>query len=749
MALYGDIIIDISHEAVDRVFQYEIPDHLQEKIHIGVSVFVPFGSGNHLRKGYVVGIGTIPSFDPDKIKAIYAIDDNQTTTESVFIQLAGWMKEQYGGTMIQALKTVLPVKDKIKEKEERTLQLLLSKEDGEEKRLLYEKKHYKAKERLLYSLLKYGKIPYEYAIKTLKVSRDTIISLEKEEVLAILTKQKHRDPISYLEKEIEEQKVLLNEEQQNVISRFWDNYQNGIQKTYLLHGITGSGKTEVYIEIIEKVVKQGKEAIVLIPEISLTHQTVTRFIKRFGNQVTILNSRMSKGERYDQFVRAKNGEISVVIGPRSALFMPFQRLGLILIDEEHELSYKSETVPKYHARETAIERAKMAEASVVLGSATPSLESYTKAKLGEYELLELKHRAKKDAMLPTVEIVDLRQELLDGNRSMFSRLFQEKMKERLEKGEQVMIFLNRRGYSNFISCRQCGEVMVCPHCDVSLTYHRDGKLRCHYCGYVRETPKLCPKCDSRYIGAFGIGTQKVEEAVKTMFPMSRVVRMDTDTTKGKDGFYQILQQFSSGEANVLIGTQMIVKGHDFPKVTLVGILAADLSLNSNDYRSSERTFQLLTQAAGRAGRGTQKGEVVIQTYQPKHYSIVTAQMQNYEAFYHQEIAFRNLMKYPPVYQMLTVFFAAKDENIVIKAGEAIKAAMLEYKESEQEDYILIGPSEASLKKLQDLYRRVLYIKHIDYKMLVNCKNFLEGYYHYSAIFKEVQIQFDFNSLVVY
>ena len=749
MTLYGDIIIDISHEAVDRVFQYEIPEHLQEKIQIGVSVFVPFGSGNHIRKGYIVGLGTVPNFEPSKIKSIHSIDDNQTTTESTFIQLASWVKEQYGGTMIQALKTVLPVKDKIKEKEERTLQLLLSKEDGEEKRLLYEKKHYKAKERLLCSLLKNGNISYDYAVKTLKVSRDTILSLEKEEVLSILAKQKYRDPISYIEKEIEEQKVRLNEEQQNVVNRFWDNYEKGIQKTYLLHGITGSGKTEVYIEMIDKVVTQGKEAIVLIPEISLTHQTVTRFMKRFGDRVTILNSRMSKGERYDQFVRAKNGDISIVIGPRSALFMPFQNLGLILIDEEHELSYKSETVPKYHARETAIKRASMVGASVVLGSATPSLEAYTKAKLGEYELLELKHRAKKDAQLPTVEIVDLRQELLAGNRSMFSRLFQEKMKERLEQGEQVMIFLNRRGYSNFISCRQCGEVMICPHCDVSLTYHRDGKLRCHYCGYVRPTPKICPKCESRYIGAFGIGTQKVEEAVKTMFPMSKVVRMDTDTTKGKDGFHQILQQFSSGEANVLIGTQMIVKGHDFPKVTLVGILAADLSLNSNDYRSSERTFQLLTQAAGRAGRGQRKGEVIIQTYQPDHYSIVTAQMQNYEAFYRQEIAFRNLMKYPPVYQMLTVFFSGKDENTVIKAGEAIKSAMIEYKEKEQEEYILIGTSEASLKKLQDLYRRVLYIKHIDYGMLVNCKDFLEGYYHYSDIFKEVQIQFDFNSLIVY
>lgn len=749
MTLYGDIIIDISHEAVDRVFQYKIPEYLQEEVHIGISVFVPFGNGNHIRKGYVVGIGTVPSFEPSKIKEIHSIDDDQTTTESTFIQLASWIKEQYGGTMIQALKTVLPVKDKIKEKEERTLQLLLSKEEGEKRSLFYKQKHYTAKERLLSGLLKYRSVSYEYATKTLKITRDTILSLEKEGVLVVLTKQKHRDPISYLDKEIEEQRMLLTEEQQTVLNLFWNDYEKGLRKTYLLHGITGSGKTEVYIEMIERVVKAGKEAIVLIPEISLTYQTVKRFIKRFGDQVTILNSRMSKGERYDQFIRAKNGEISIVIGPRSALFMPFQNLGLILIDEEHELSYKSETVPKYHARETAIKRANMVGASVVLGSATPSLESYTKAKLGEYELLELKHRAKKDAQLPIVEIVDLRKELAMGNRSMFSRTFQEKMKECLEKDEQVMIFLNRRGYSNFISCRQCGEVMICPHCDVSLTYHRDGKLRCHYCGYIRQTPKVCPKCESRYIGAFGIGTQKVEEAVKAMFPTSRVVRMDTDTTKGKDGFHHILQQFSSGEANVLIGTQMIVKGHDFPKVTLVGILAADLSLNSNDYRSSERTFQLLTQAAGRAGRGQRKGEVVIQTYQPEHYSIVTAQMQNYEAFYRQEIAFRNIMKYPPVYQMLTIFFTGKDEKDIIKAGEAIKSAMLEYKEKEQEDYILIGPSEASLKKIQDLYRRVLYIKHIDYKMLVNCKNFLEGYYNYSVIFKEVQIQFDFNSLIVY
>lgn len=753
MEQYADIIIHISHEAVDRVFQYRIPEHLYHSIEIGSLVKVPFGNGNRFQKGYVVDITTVPNFDITRMKEIDSIEEKGVTLESQLIQLASWIKEQYGSTMIQALKTVLPVKEKIEQKESKVLELRLSKEEAQEKLEQYERKHYTAKARLLKGLLQYEKVSYEVATKQWKITKPVIQSLEAEQVLYLHTKQLNRNPVDYkkLEQLREKSPISLREEQQNIVNAFQKDYEMGLRKPYLIHGVTGSGKTEVYMELIAHVLAQGKQAIVLIPEISLTYQTVRRFVSRFGDAVTILNSRMSKGERYDQFTRAKNGEISIVIGPRSALFMPFQRLGLIIIDEEHEMSYKSETVPKYHARETAIERARMAGASVVLGSATPSLESYTKAKLGEFTLFTMKERAKKDAVLPVVETVDLRQELKEGNRSMFSRRLYQLMVDRLEKGEQIILFLNRRGYSNFISCRQCGYVVTCPHCDVSLTYHRNGSLRCHYCGYEKIVPKVCPECGSHYIAGFGSGTQKVEEAVKRVFPTSRVLRMDTDTTKGKEGFEQILGTFARGEADILIGTQMIVKGHDFPRVTLVGILAADLSLHGNDFRSGERTFQLLTQAAGRAGRGELAGNVVIQTYNPEHYSIVTAKMQDYEAFYQQEIVYRRIMKYPPVYQMLTIFITSKEQEKAVVASEACKEAIQvwDQEEDEKKGIILVGPSDGTFAKIQDVYRRVLYVKHFDYEMLVKCKNFLAGYVEYSVIFKEVQVQFDFNAMFVY
>ncbi len=741
---YADIIINITHEAVDRVFQYRIPEELEDKVHIGSQVRVPFGKGNHMQMGYVVNRTGTPNFDITKIKNITSVDEKSVLVESKLIALAWWMKEQYGSTMIQALKTVLPVKDKIERKEERNIHLLLEKEEGEQKLAFYLTKHYTAKARLLSALLEKGTFSYQVATKQLKVNKSVILSLEEEGILSVSTKQVNRNPV-FCKEEVQT-KVTLRGEQQAIVDAFSDDYEKEQYKTYLIHGVTGSGKTEVYMELIQQVLEKGKQAIVLIPEISLTYQTVRRFMKRFGNQVTILNSRMSKGERYDQFLRAKNGEISIVIGPRSALFMPFPRLGLIIIDEEHEMSYKSEGVPKYHARETAIQRAKMEGASVVLGSATPSLESYTKAKLGEFTLFTMKERAKSNA-LPTVQVVDLRKELAEGNRSMFSRTLKQLMEDRLEKNEQIMLFLNRRGYANFVSCRQCGYVVTCPHCDVSMTYHKNGSLRCHYCGFERQTPKICPQCSSKYIASFGTGTQKVEEAVKREFPNSRVLRMDMDTTRGKEGFDKILDSFSKGEANILIGTQMIVKGHDFPKVTLVGIIAADLSLHSSDYRAGERTFQLLTQAAGRAGRDKLAGDVVIQTYSPHHYSIVTASMQNYEAFYEQEMAYRRIMKYPPIYQMLTIFIASKEQKKAVEASLALLEAMKQW--DEEGELLLIGPSEASFSKLQDIYRRVFYIKHLDYEMLVKSKNFLEGYIEYSAIFKEVQVQFDFNAMTVY
>ena len=497
------------------------------------------------------------------------------------------------------------------------------------------------------------------------------------------------------------------------------------------------------MELIQKVIEDGKQVIVLIPEIALTYQTVLRFYARFGNRVSMINSRLSAGERYDQFERARNGDIDIIIGPRSALFTPFSHLGLILIDEEHEGAYKSEVSPRYHAREVAVKRASLQGASLVLGSATPSLEAYTKALQGEYKLFRLTERAKKNSRLATVSVVDLRQELKEGNKSIFSRSLKALIQDRLERREQVMLFINRRGYANFVSCRSCGEAIRCPHCDVTLTLHNNSRLVCHYCGYSIPMPERCPSCGSPYIANFGVGTQKIEQMTKKMFPAARILRMDLDTTSKKGGHEEILTAFSEGDADILIGTQMIVKGHDFPNVTLVGVMAADLSLNTPDYRSSERTFQLLTQAAGRAGRDFRNGDVIIQTYCPDHYSIVAAANQDYEAFYHQEMAYRRLMKYPPASGLLTVQFSSRQENCLSEASAAAAGFIAPI--AEREGVQVIGPVEASVYKINDIYRKILYLKQENYDILIKIRDQIDGFSEgRRPLFDQVMIQYDFS-----
>ncbi len=482
------------------------------------------------------------------------------------------------------------------------------------------------------------------------------------------------------------------------------------------------------------------------PEIALTFQTVMRFYRCFGDRVSIMHSRLSAGERYDQMTRAKEGNIDVMIGPRSALFTPFPNLGLVVIDEEHENTYKSEQVPRFHARETAIARAEMEQASVVLGSATPSLEAMYRARAGSYRLLELKNRSGQQE-LARVHTVDLRKELKDGNRSILSIRLQELMEDRLEKKEQIMLFLNRRGYAGFVSCRECGYVAKCPHCDVSLSSHRNKKLVCHYCGYEEEKNDVCPECGSRHIGEFRAGTQQIEDIVKARFPEARVLRMDMDTTREKDGHEKILAAFANEEADVLVGTQMIVKGHDFPNVTLVGILAADMSLYADDYRAGERTFQLLAQAAGRAGRGQKKGEAVIQTYSPEHYAIVTAAAQDYGAFYEEEIRYRELMGYPPVENLLAVLVSCRDEALLETGCRYLREYALRVKGREQVE--LIGPASPGIGKINDIYRKVLYLKTKRYDTLVTMKNRLEQYIEVNAGFNTMRIQFDFNPMQVF
>lgn len=738
---FAQIIIDISHEKVDRTFDYRIPPQLEDRISVGVLVKIPFGKGNSLRKGYVVGITDHADYDADKIKEIDSIVEGSVSAESQLIMLAWWLKEQYGSTMNQALKTVLPVKQKVKPKEKKVLRLLIPEEQLEALTAEAEKKSYKARVRLFKALKENPLIPYEVASGQMNLSAATLKPVIEKGYVALESEEIFRNPVKDAGSRVKA--VDLNGEQQAVADAFCEDYEAGKRETYLIHGITGSGKTEVYMEMISRVISEGMQVIVLIPEIALTYQTVMRFYGRFGNRVSIINSRLSAGERYDQFERARGGDIDIMIGPRSALFTPFSRLGLIIIDEEHEGAYKSEVVPRYHARDVAVKRAQMQNASVVLGSATPSLEAYTKALRGEYRLFSLHTRAKADSRLADVAVVDLREELKDGNKSIFSRRLQQMISDRLEKKEQIMMFINRRGYANFVSCRSCGEAIKCPHCDVTLTLHKDNRLVCHYCGYSIPMPDKCPSCGSPYIANFGVGTQKIEMMAKKMFPQARVLRMDLDTTSKKGGHEEILSAFAEGDADILIGTQMIVKGHDFPDVTLVGVLAADLSLYTPDYRAAERTFQLLTQAAGRAGRDARHGDVIIQTYNPEHYSIVTAAEQDYETFYHQEMAYRRLMKYPPVNVLFTVQMASKSEAALVEAADRLAAHITP--QADEEKVQMIGPVDASVYKINDIYRKILYLKQENYDILIKIRDNIDCFQQEkSEIFKGVVVQYDFS-----
>lgn len=747
--MYADIIVDITHEKLDKIFQYRIPKEMEGRLQTGMEVLIPFGRANRETKGYVIGFSEKCNYDPEKIKEITQISQNHIAIEAKLVALAAWMKEHYGGTMIQALKTVLPIKQQEKQKEQRSIRLLLDRREAKERLSYFLSKNQTARARVVAALLDRPILPYEYVTRQLKVTAAVLRAMEEQRILQIEAEVVYRNPVTA--KRTKQQSFCYTEAQQAAIHTFCEEYRRGKRGTYLVYGVTGSGKTEVYMEMIEHVIAEGKQAIVLIPEIALTYQTVMRFYQRFGDRVSIINSRLSKGERYDQMLRAKRGEINVMIGPRSALFTPFERLGLIIIDEEHEGTYKSEQTPRYHARETAIARAAMDGASVVLGSATPSMEAFYKAVTGEFRLLRLPERAKQRAMAH-VTVADMRKELEKGNRSIFSDALRSLMEDRLKKKEQIMLFLNRRGYAGFISCRSCGHVVKCPHCDVSLSSHRNGKLVCHYCGYEQPMVTSCPECGSSHVGGFRAGTQQIEELLLREFPQAKVLRMDMDTTKQKDGHEKILAAFSSGEADILVGTQMIVKGHDFGNVTLVGVLAADLSLYADDYRAGERTFQLLTQAAGRAGRGEKAGEVVIQTYSPEHYSIVAVAKQDYEQFFQEEMTYRALMGYPPASQLMAVLVSCKEEELLETACHYLKAyAETCCKKCERAgtSVQLIGPASPYVGKVRDTYRRVIYLKSEQEAVLVFLKDQLEQYIEINSGFQNLWIQFDLNPMSVF
>ena len=742
MAVYIDVIVDISVSSLDRIFQYRVPEKLLDAVTVGCQVSVPFGSGNRRRQAYVIGVDTVLDYDASKIKDILKVTKAPAATGQL-IALADWMHERYGCTMAQALKTVLPVKKSVKEVK-RTAYFLADREGAQQ---LLEKsrksRREKARVRLLEAMLKEGCMSKETVTGVLQISASTMKSILQTGVIREETSQVYRNPVR--QRLDGWQEVCLNDEQMDAVASIWQNaaicreHWSREQGMHLLYGITGSGKTEVYMALMEKVLNEGRQIIVLIPEISLTLQTVSRFYARFGSQIAVMNSRLSAGERYDQYMRAKRGEASIMIGPRSALFTPFDRLGLIIIDEEHESAYQSEIVPRYQAAEVAARRAEMSGALLVLGSATPSVAVYQKAREGMISLHRLTHRARTGSHLPDVKVVDLREEFRMKNRGILSQSLHEAMDACLKRGEQMMLFLNRRGYAGFVSCRSCGYVVKCRHCDVSMTVHHHTLLKCHYCGSEQPMPRVCPSCGSPYIAGFGVGTQKVEEFVQKEFPEARILRMDRDTTSGKDDMGRILQIFSEGGADILIGTQMIVKGHDFANVTLVGILAADLSLFAGDYQSSERTFQLLTQAAGRAGRGDRPGEVIIQTYQPEHYCIQTAAAQDYDSFYSQEIRFRHMLHYPPDRQMMVMLAEGENDQ---QTGQAVQKLREIAGEADFEAVEFIGPSRAGIAKAKDLYRYTMYMKHQDIKELMRLRDFLEGYLKWSQQFSNIYFTFD-------
>lgn len=605
-------------------------------------------------------------------------------------------------------------------------------------------KAYKQIEILKY-LLNVGEIELKELLSELNTYRSVVNSLVKKGLVVIEDKKDFRSPIDVRNLK-KEKPNPLNNEQKSVYENILSTLVREKYKPFLIHGVTGSGKTEIYMQLVDHVLKMKKQAIILVPEISLTPQIASKFVRRFKENVAILHSKLSLGERFDQWKKIKNNEIPIVIGARSAVFAPCDNLGLIIIDEEHESSYKSEISPKYHTVEIAKYRCKEDNAVLVLGTATPSVESYYKSIKGEYELLELKKRFNKNSM-PKIDIVDMRRELAEGNKSIFSRKLYDSIKENLSNRKQTILFLNRRGHSTFISCRSCGYVLKCPNCDISLTYHQKNNLaKCHYCGFKSSVPKICPDCTSKYIKYFGSGTEKVEEYVKKLFPSAKTQRLDVDTTSRKGHLEKIIKAFENREADILIGTQMVTKGLDFPYVTLVGVLSADIILNLPDYRANERTFQLLTQVAGRAGRHEFKGKVIIQTYSPDNFAITSSQNHDYLNFFNNELSLRKEFLYPPFYELTNIIIYGEEEKAVINSANSLFAKLKQAVDKEKNNAILLGPNPAIFNKIKGNYRWQIVIKYqgVDRKNIKGIINYICNINRDKIIESNVNLSIDIN-----
>lgn len=704
--MYAQVIIDISNKNVDRVFSYKIPMELSEKAVKGVRVKVPFGVGNSLREGIIIDFTEEIDFPENRLKSIKEVCDSLPVIDESRIELAKWMKEKYYTTLSVCLQCIIP--KVVNDKTRRCAYINFENPDIENLLSACIKKG-NQQSRVVKLLREKGEMFVDEIKLLLGIAESPLKTLEKNGIIIIEKKEIKRDVFNPAEFE-STCRLSPTDEQKTAIAYLKEAIDSPYKKPVLIHGVTGSGKTEIFLQLIDECISRGKQAIVLVPEISLTPQTVQRFTGRFGNKVSVTHSRLSDGERYDQWKKARDGEISVMIGPRSAIFTPFKNTGAIIIDEEHENSYKSETTPKYDTKEVAEKLGALTGVLVVMASATPSVDSYYKAKEGAYDLIKLRKRV--NNLFPDIEIVDMRRELEEGNRSIFSRALFNDMRDNLINKRQTILFLNRRGHSTFVSCRKCGYVMTCENCNVNYTYHLDtDRLTCHYCNTTVENPKVCPQCGMPYIRHFGIGTQKIEQEVKKYFPEARVLRMDLDTTTKKNSHSDILKSFAQGRADILIGTQMIAKGLDFPNVTLVGVVAADTALNAGDYRCGETSFQLLTQVAGRAGRADRKGRVYIQSYQSEHYSLLYTRDNDYDGFFEHEIELRRQMVYPPFSHIFFIMFTGENEKSVISKIYTLNEIMKKY--NKRAGFDILGPAPAVISKIKKQFRYKIIVKGVE------------------------------------
>ena len=728
MKLYAEVIINSEALEIDRPFTYKVPEEFNNEIKIGQIVKVPFGKGNKTSEGFILNLKNDDNIK-FKTKNIAAILVKDPVIDEDDINLIEFLREKTLCKYIDAFRLLIPVGIMKGAKAKKKRVIVLKNEDLSN--IKNPDGYKKIVEFFKTNSGKYTKseLINEHSISQYKLNKlieNEVLSIEEESVFRYNDRVYNKDSAK-----------TLTIEQENIIRE----YINSDDTMFLLKGVTGSGKTEVYMKLVERVLLEGKSAIILVPEIALTPQMIERFKGRFGVNVALFHSKLSDGERFDEWFRVKEGKAKVIVGARSAIFLPAKNLGLIIIDEEHENTYKSEQNPKYQTKEIAEYLSELKGCKVILGSATPSIETYYRALTGEMKLLELNSRVDNKPM-PPMKVIDMRNELKGGNKSLFSRELFIAIQERLKRKEQIILFLNRRGFSTFVSCRSCGYVFKCDECDISMTYHKNGLLICHYCGKTKREPRECPKCHSKYVKFFGAGTQRVEEEVKKYFNNVRILRMDVDTTRDKHSYERIYNTFKNGEADILIGTQMVSKGLDFKNVTLVGILAADMSINIPDYRAAERTFQIITQVAGRAGRGDKQGEVLIQTYTPQHYSLQYAVNYDYEGFYEKEFTVRAMMKYPPFGKLLLINGTSKKEELLKNFMHKITMMIKPLVESCL-DIEILGPIPCMISKVKENYRWQIVIKgEFDSYFSKNIKEIL--YDENKNVYNDIRISMDIN-----